>query len=709
MTFSSQRRNLLAWLALATPWPLGFNQTLEWPWVLGFALAALFALRWNSAQGRASLLPNWGANVLGLAYLAFLWLDLTALSRGQVVRCMTHALVFALALRLFRIERERDGWSTLVGIFILFLAAMGTSTHPSIVGFLVAWLALAILVLTRFATFHLFAEFGVRDAPSPPLNLRGLSVLMALASTVLAVPLWIALPRLSTPVVAAAGSGGGVSVPLAMLTDEVTLDAIGALRGNRSVALRAVFEPPPDEREEIRFKAGAFDRFEDGRWRPSPSWESRAVDWERRLVLSSIPGTGRVRVWRSDLGIPVLPLPLGTVAVQVSAPQVRVSAGGTLSLDGGRNAALEYELDRVLEPVPLARDLTERDRGILTKAELSEEAQAIGRRAMGAGSILERVRRLETYLAENYEYSTVAVARPANREVEDFLLRERRGYCEYFASAMVLLLRAEGIPARLVSGFLGAEYSALGDQYVVRQENAHAWVEAWIEGQGWRTFDPTPVAGQPGIRRTSGAANLVAQAWEELVYRWDRYVLGYGYDEQRTAVFGWLRRFLSWRERARSERAAAQAIADAGPIASSASAPGDGGWWRSAAWPVLALLLATGALVLRRRGRRDATWAYLEARRLVARAGVELADARGPQAFRDLVLSRWPDVAGGAEIDARRELAALVDDYLGESFGRPGSSLLPAAEWGRRVAALRRGLSRRSRAGSRGATSSTGS
>ena len=213
MTFATQRRSLLALLALATPWPLAFNQTLEWGWVLAFAVATLGAWRWNSAGGRGGLLPNWAANALGLAYLAFLWLDLTALSRGQIVRCMTHALVFALALRLFRIERERDAWTTLLGVFVLFLAAMGTSTHPSIVGYLLAWLTLAILLLTRFATFHLFAEFGVRNTPAPPLKLRGLAAGMALVSAALAIPLWIALPRLSTPMVAAAGSGGGWSVP----------------------------------------------------------------------------------------------------------------------------------------------------------------------------------------------------------------------------------------------------------------------------------------------------------------------------------------------------------------------------------------------------------------------------------------------------------------------------------------------------------------
>ena len=710
MTFATQRRSLLALLALATPWPLAFNQTLEWGWVLAFAVATLGAWRWNSAGGRGGLLPNWAANALGLAYLAFLWLDLTALSRGQIVRCMTHALVFALALRLFRIERERDAWTTLLGVFVLFLAAMGTSTHPSIVGYLLAWLTLAILLLTRFATFHLFAEFGVRDTPAPPLKLRGLAAGMALVSAALAIPLWIALPRLSTPMVAAAGSGGGVSVPLAMLTDEVTLDAIGALRGNRSVALRAVFEPAPESAEEIRFKAGTFDRFKNGRWSPSPSWETRVVDWERRLVLSSQSGHGKVRVWRSDLGIAVLPLPLGTVALQVNAPQVRLSAGGAVSLDGGRVAALEYEVDRIVEPVPLARPLSDRDREVLTESELLPAAREVGRRAMGSGTDLERARRLETFLANNYDYSTVAVARPTERRVEDFLLRDRRGYCEYFASAMVLLLRSEGIPARLVSGFLGAEYSALGSQHVIRQENAHAWVEAWIEGDGWRTFDPTPAVGQPSVRRTTGAANLAAQAWEELVYRWDRYVLGYGYDEQRAAVFGWLRRLLSWRDRERAAKVAAEATQPAaGDLGSTVAAERAFGGWRHVAWPGIALLLAIAAVVLRRRKTRDGAWAYLEARRLAARLGLKVAVVRGPQAFRELVLAELPDPATEAEPGLRQQFASLVDDYLRESFAPARATPISGVEWSRRIAGLQRGVSRRFRVGSRGAASSTGS
>lgn len=99
----------------------------------------------------------------------------------------------------------------------------------------------------------------------------------------------------------------------------------------------------------------------------------------------------------------------------------------------------------------------------------------------------------------NYtETSLTLVGCGGDHPLEDFLFRYKSGHCEYFASAMVLLLRSQGIPARLVTGFLGGEYNRLEGYYVVRQVNAHAWVEAWIEGEGWRTFDATPPDGRPG-------------------------------------------------------------------------------------------------------------------------------------------------------------------------------------------------------------------
>ncbi len=95
---------------------------------------------------------------------------------------------------------------------------------------------------------------------------------------------------------------------------------------------------------------------------------------------------------------------------------------------------------------------------------------------------------------EDFRYSLQVRRQPRTDPVLDFLDR-RTGHCEYFASAMALLARSRGIPTRLAAGYRVTEYNHLGDYYSVRERNAHAWVEAWIEGRGWTTWDPTPASG----------------------------------------------------------------------------------------------------------------------------------------------------------------------------------------------------------------------
>ncbi len=122
-----------------------------------------------------------------------------------------------------------------------------------------------------------------------------------------------------------------------------------------------------------------------------------------------------------------------------------------------------------------------------------------------AGEIMEgrisdgaRALAVEGYLQKNIAYNRgIRLTRQDMDPVEEFLFMGRSAHCEYFASAMVLLLRSRGIPARYVLGFMAHEYSAPGGYYVIRQKDAHAWVSAWIDGRGWVVFDPTPPGGRP--------------------------------------------------------------------------------------------------------------------------------------------------------------------------------------------------------------------
>jgi hypothetical protein len=110
-------------------------------------------------------------------------------------------------------------------------------------------------------------------------------------------------------------------------------------------------------------------------------------------------------------------------------------------------------------------------------------------KAQGDG---EKLKVLEASLRRNFSYSFHFRRTHGVDPVLDFLTTSKKGHCEYFASAMALLSRSLGIPARVVGGYRVNEINPLWDYYIVRERNAHAWVEAWIEGVGWTTFDPTP-------------------------------------------------------------------------------------------------------------------------------------------------------------------------------------------------------------------------
>jgi transglutaminase-like putative cysteine protease len=150
-----------------------------------------------------------------------------------------------------------------------------------------------------------------------------------------------------------------------------------------------------------------------------------------------------------------------------------------------------------------------------------------------AGSLptaYDRALAVQRYLQENYEYST-EITRPASgySPLESFLFVTRKGHCEFFATAMALMLRAVDVPTRVVNGFLGGEYNPVGDYYAVRQSNAHSWTEVYFAGRGWFTFDATP-EGVGGL--TPQRPGWLRPIVDYLRYKWLGSVAGYSRDSQ---------------------------------------------------------------------------------------------------------------------------------------------------------------------------------
>ena len=141
----------------------------------------------------------------------------------------------------------------------------------------------------------------------------------------------------------------------------------------------------------------------------------------------------------------------------------------------------------------------------------------------------ERAATIEKFLGENYTYSFALSPPPEGiSPIEDFLFISKKGYCEHYATAMVLMLRSLGIPARIVTGYSGGEMNEYGGYIILRQSNAHSWVEAVIDGK-WRRFDPTPPV---LLERPSASALFI----DMLIMKWDRYVVAFSVSDQKEII-----------------------------------------------------------------------------------------------------------------------------------------------------------------------------
>ncbi|MCB1009728.1 MAG: DUF3488 domain-containing protein, partial [Acidobacteria bacterium] len=532
MTFAREKRLLLGLAAFLAPLPLPLNDALEWP-VLGVYLIAIGAFLRRAHLGSERWLSNRALNLLGLAYLPVLVIDFAATGAIQLVRPILHLTLFGIAAKLWSLARERDKWQTWIGVFFVFLAAMATSVHPAVMLYLVAFLALTVGLLARFVYLHVLSSFGHREAEAPTLPL-GRFVAATIAATLLvAAPLFAILPRVRGPYLLAGGpSGGAPRNPTAGFSDEMSLDLIGRIRGNPEIALRVELAGRHPAPGTLRLKAATYEVWEGRRWRRSDvqgTLRRRGLEDVFRLGAGPVAGNARIRL--EPLRASSLPIPVETLAVDAEVPAIRLDEGGALFLSGIPAEPLEYTARLGAAPQSAAAEPgAEGDRS-LDLGGVSERIRGLAAEWAGEGSVAERASRIERHLLTDYGYTLDFIGRGGEAPLEHFLFEAKRGHCEYFASAMVLLLRAQGIPARLVTGFYGAEQSYWEDGWIIRQSNAHAWVEAYVPGSGWTTFDPTPPDGRPlGAERSVWLS--MRQAYESLVLQWDRYVLSYDFYDQ---------------------------------------------------------------------------------------------------------------------------------------------------------------------------------
>jgi protein-glutamine gamma-glutamyltransferase len=331
-------------------------------------------------------------------------------------------------------------------------------------------------------------------------------------------------------------------------SDKVDLGEVGVLRTDPSIALRFEVQDlpePPPARLTLRLRGTAFDRYDGRRWERTPS-RGHGSDSGDSLYVVRKPnlGTGGDRRITFDLepiDPPVVFLPPRTVALQVRVQQQAVlgepliltkGPEGEVRYQGSDSHGLRYDAYVAGDREPIVELLAAQERGryLDLPGDMPTRIAGLAHEwADAQPTPYLKAKALEEHLKHDFKYDTGSPSGGKPQPVDHFLFESKRGHCEFFSTAMALMLRELGIPSRNVTGFVGGTYNRFGRYYAVREGDAHSWVEAYFDDpiRGWVTFDPTPTSGAQPLQETSGAYVYMRDLVEALSQRWNRYVIGY--------------------------------------------------------------------------------------------------------------------------------------------------------------------------------------
>jgi len=319
-------------------------------------------------------------------------------------------------------------------------------------------------------------------------------------------------------------------------SNEVTLGEIGEIKQS-SAPVMHVFSQGEGFLA-VRWRGAALTHFDGKRWFNLPAAEERLRPEGRRVLLLEGPlRAGRrieYEVRLSDIASNVLFVAGTPESMIIDVPVISRSSSGTLRVPRLSGAGLRYAVSSLLdEETSVPAQLAPAARvEALTLPPLDQRIPQLAL-DMTAGLTTpdERARALERRLRHDFGYTLELLPAPVADPLATFLFVRKKGHCEYFASAMAVMLRTLGIPARVVTGFLGGVYNPMTGWQVVRASDAHSWVEAWLPRRGWVTFDPTPPDPSPSSASLWTRAGLVLDAADQF---WQDWVVGYDFERQVT-------------------------------------------------------------------------------------------------------------------------------------------------------------------------------
>lgn len=475
---------------------------------------------------------------------------------GTMVAGVLGRLILSLsAIKILQRKSDRDWIFLYLMSFFEVLLAAGLSISALYLLSFVFYIFVMVCTIivfeikktSRSTRDKMTPEGGVEPDIAPPelptrrlpATAAGLIVFIIL----LAVPLFFLLPRVGGAGIG--GNQGGVSTSSGF-SDSVRLGGIGSLQQNDEVVMRVRIEDESAGAAGLKWRGVALDTFDNKSWSRTRSAAKEPRVKSDRDIIQIDYATGREgltiqTVYLEPLDAPVLFALPRIVGVQGNFPVLLKDKHGSVSFNRvGERISYKVLSDRSLpSPVDLRADRAEYKRDIdnylqlppdldLRINELTEQLTESSRNRYDAA------KSIESYLQNSFGY-TLEQKASGDQPLADFLFNVREGHCEYFATAMAVMLRTQGIATRVVNGFSQGEYNDTADVWVVKQRNAHSWVEVYFPGENvWVPFDPTPFSGQTPGGASAGITAKFAKYLEALETFWIQYFVAFDNQEQRS-------------------------------------------------------------------------------------------------------------------------------------------------------------------------------
>ncbi len=511
---------------------------------------ALAARLWGYAAGWNLSISSQTVTRLALLYIPFFILDFLFLSAGEtslesMLNATVHLVLFVTVAKVFSAVTRRD-YAYLATLSLLMMLASAVLTiNTTFLVFLTLYILFAIATLISYEIKRSI-ETSRRSTSTPllvPEERRALE--RALARTAGGLGLGIvAAASLFFFVIPRYRSGyftglGTHPERITGFSGSVKLGDLSRLLRSNAVVFRVLPEGNLHDYIGVKWRGVALDSFDGKHWYNDNTRQTAVLPVSPgRFVIPREPGAENrpEKVLRYKL---LLSPVSSNVVFAASFPRLITGRIRLLTLDETDSlhyahdafSPLQYEvLTQAGLPSPttlrIAPDASSRKLRALylrLPPKLDPRIQALAQKAAThMTNNYDRSVAIRNYLRGNFGYTLDAQKIDPSDPLASFLFQTRKGYCEYFASAMAVMLRTLGIPARMVNGFQTGSYNRFGKDFVVRARDAHSWVEVYFPGSGWIPFDPTPPDPRPVVpSELDNYMDALTLFWSEWIINFD--------------------------------------------------------------------------------------------------------------------------------------------------------------------------------------------